>query len=248
MSSPVLLSGPQSQPWFPAWNHELLVQLYRVWPFSHLRVATAEIFILNPWMSTLPFALVYYLSWNGMRDEVTKRKQRLLEIPLTCVVAVAVTAVMRPWVAWPSPSHAPDFQSLYPAYLWAYGNENCFPSHSTLICLIVALGLFPLHRKIGALLVAFVFIGLSLPRIYVGGHYPIDVAASVVLAIVCYFAVRALGSLPRVQAVLSWAASRGVWSECAVFLWSFELGDGFRGTLMAVKALRQLARFFSLPV
>jgi len=243
-----MLPVPQSQPWFSTINYELLVHLYRVWPFSHLRVTIAEIFILNPWMSTLPFALAYYLTWNETSEEVARRKQRLLEIPLTCIIAVAVTVVLRPWIAWPSPSHASDFQSLYPGYLWAYGNENCFPSHSTLICLIVAIGLLPLHRKIAAALVAFVIVAISLPRIYVGGHYPIDVAASVVLAIVCYLAVRALRSLPQVQAVLSWAASRGLWSECAIFLWSFELGDGFRGTLTTVKALRQLARFLSLPI
>jgi hypothetical protein len=60
--------------------------------------------------------------------------------------------------------------------------------------------------------------------------------------------VRALSLLARVQAVLSWAASRGLWSEFAIFLWSFELGDGFRGTMMTAKILRQLARFFSIPV
>jgi len=213
-----------------------------------LRVTIAEIFIQNPWISTLPFAFAFYVTWSQTSEGVTRRRQRLLEIPLTCIIAVAVTVVLRPWFAWPSPSHSPDFQSLYPAYLWAYGNENCFPSHSTLICLIVAIGLLPLHRKVGAILIAFVFVTISLPRIYVGGHYPIDVAASAVLAVACYWVVRALSLLARFRAILSWAASRGLLSECAIFLWSFELGDGFRGTLMTVKTLRQLARFFSLPV
>ena len=238
----------QSQPWLSRVNYDLLVRLYRFWPFNTLRVNIAEIFILNPWMSTLPFAVGYFLSWSESSAVVATRRQRLLEIPLACVLAVAVTVVLRPWIRWPSPSHAPGFQSLYPPYLWAYGNENCFPSHSTLICLIVAIGLLPLHRKIGTILVAFVFLAISLPRIYVGGHYPIDMAASVVLAIVCYCAVRALSLLPRVQAILGWAASRGLWSECIIFLWSFELGDGFRGTLMTVATLRHLSRFFSLPV
>jgi undecaprenyl-diphosphatase len=117
-----------------------------------------------------------------------------------------------------------------------------------LICLIVAIGLLSLHRKIGAILIAFVFVAISLPRIYVGGHYPIDVAASAILAVACYSVVRALSLVARVQAILSWAASRGLWSECAIFLWSFELGDGFRGTLLTVKTLRQLARFFLLHI
>ena len=240
-----MLLVQQSQPWFQILNHSLLVGLYRVWPFNHLRVTVAEIFILNPWISTLPFALAFYVAWNDTREGVARRRQRLLEIPLTCILAVAVTLVLRPWIAWPSPSHAPDFQSLYPAYLWAHGNENCFPSHSTLVCLVVAIGLLPLHRKIGAVLIPFVFVAVSLPRIYVGGHYPIDVVASTVLALACFWAVRASSLLAQIQAVLSWAASRGLWSECAIFLWSFELGDGFRGTLVTVKALGAFARFLA---
>jgi membrane-associated phospholipid phosphatase len=240
--------APQSQPWFPNLNYDFLVHLYRVSPFSRLRISIAETFILNPWVSTLPFALAYYLSWSDRCEGAETRRKRLLEIPLMCVISVAVTIAVRPWIAWPAPSHAPGFQSLYPVYIWAYGNENSFPSHSTLICLIVAMGLLPLHRRIAWILIAFVFVAISLPRIYIGGHYPIDVTASVVLAIICYWAVRALSSMPRVEALLSWAASRGWWSECFIFLWSFELGEGFRATMMTVKMARQLSRFFSIPV
>src|SRR5215469_15532451 len=123
----------QSQPWFAPLNYNFLIHLYRLWPFTHLRIATAETFVFNPWLSTVPFALAYYLTWretNGGVMALEVRRKQLLGILLACFVAVVVTILVRPWVSWPAPSHASNFSSLYPSYLWAYGNENCFPSHS----------------------------------------------------------------------------------------------------------------------
>ena len=102
------------------------------------------------------------------------------------------------------------FSHSNPADLWAYGNENCFLSHSTLICLIVAIGLHPLHRKIGAILIAFVLVAISLPQIYVGGHYPIDVAASAVFAVACYWRGARFEFAGASPDGMSWAASRGL--------------------------------------
>jgi membrane-associated phospholipid phosphatase len=108
--------------------------------------------------------------------------------------------------------------------------------------MIVAVGLLPLHRRIATVLITFVIVGISLPQIYVGGHYPIDVVASIVLAITSYLTVQAWSSTPRVQALLNWAGTRGLSTECFIFLWSFELGSGFRGALATVAMLRNLHR------
>jgi membrane-associated phospholipid phosphatase len=110
--------------------------------------------------------------------------------------------------------------------------------------MIVAIGLLPLHRKIAAVLVAFVLLGISLPRVYLGGHYPIDVIASVVLAIASCLAVHSLSRLSRVQALLNWAGTRGLWSEILIFLSSFELGNGFQGTMATISMSRHLSRLF----
>jgi len=244
-----MFPAQQSQPWFAPLNYHLLVHLYQLWPFSILRITIAENFIFNPWMSTVPFALAYYLSWRKTNEgiaTVAARRKELVAIVLACVVGVVVTALLRPWVSWPAPARASSFRSLYPSYYWGYGSENCFPSHSTLWYLIVAVGLLPLHRKIAAMLIAFVFMAISLPRIYLGGHYPIDVAASIVLAITSYFIVRALSSLRPLDAGLNWLGTRGLWSEGVVFLWSLELGSGFRGTLATFTMLRHLPQLWAI--
>jgi undecaprenyl-diphosphatase len=236
-----------SQPWFAPLNYDFFIHLYRVWPFSSWRISIAETLIFNPWLSTFPFGLSYYLSWReankGLPTTENMRKQ-LMGILLACFIAVILTILLRPVVSWPAPARAPEFQFLYPPYYRGSGTENCFPSHSTLIYMIVAMGLLPLHRRLAAALIAFVLVGISLPRIYLGGHYPIDVIASIVVAIASYLAVQAVSSTPRVQARLNWASSRGLCTDCVIFLWSFELGSGFRGTLVTLTMVRHLARLW----
>jgi hypothetical protein len=110
--------------------------------------------------------------------------------------------------------------------------------------MIVAIGFLPLHRGIATALIVFALVGISLPRVYLGGHYPLDVVASVVLAVASYLAVQALSSISRVQALLNWAGTRGLWSECLIFFSSFELGNGFQGTMLTVSMSSHLSRLF----
>jgi membrane-associated phospholipid phosphatase len=240
-----MLPDHYSQPWLAPLNYEFLIHFYRVWPFSSWRISIAENLIFNPWLSTFPFALSYYLSWKeaskGLASTLNAQT-RLLGVVVACIIGTIVTILLRPVVSWPAPAREPEFQFLYPPYYRGFGNEDCFPSHSTLIYMIVAMGLLPVHRRLAKALIAFVLVGIALPRIYLGGHYPIDVIASIVLAIASCLAVQVLGAMPRVQALLNWAATRGIWTECAIFFWSFELGSGFRGTLATITMLRHLPR------
>ena len=231
-----------SGPWFADWNYRVLALLFRLLPPSGFRISIAEFIIANSLTSTWGFAVAYYLLWRTGDEKTVERRRRLMEITIACFLAVAVTLVMRSWAAWPSPTRVAEFQPLYPYYEWNVGNPNCFPSHSTLICLIVAIGILPLSRKLGAALIVFTLFAISLPRLYVGGHYPIDVVASAVLSVISYVLVWAVGTQPGVRKRLDWFTSRGLWTECSLLLWTFELGEGFRSSTLLLRAGMHLAR------
>ncbi len=100
----------------------------------------------------------------------------------------------------------PTFQGLYTRYLWNTGTADCFPSHSTLIYFTVAAGFWPLSRWVSLILSAAVQGMISLPRVYVGGHYPIDVLASLLLTLL----ILPLAWRWRVpEAVTNWLNEKG---------------------------------------
>ena len=63
-----------------------------------------------------------------------------------------------------------------------HGADNSFPSDHASVAFAVAFAVLMFHRRLGVLLVA-VAVGVGLDRILVGVHYPIDVAASVLVGL-----------------------------------------------------------------
>lgn len=221
-----LVASPE--PWFAEWNHAVLEHLFRILPFTWLRITIAEIFNYNSLASTWVFAIVFYLYWRREDERTLWRRTRLVEGTIACWFVVLATLPMRPLISWPSPTRVPFFQDLYPSHLGTVGTPDSFPSDSTLVYLTVAIGFAPLSRKACASLIAFTLLAISFPRIYLGGHYPIDVLASIIMAVVAAILVRLWGARSGMSRFLEWAATRGRVTEFFVFAWLFELGEGFR--------------------
>jgi undecaprenyl-diphosphatase len=222
-------------PIFPAWNYSLLEHLFRLFPHTDPRMNFAEFFIYNPLISDWPFAAAFYLAWRATDEKTGWRRGRLIEIIVACIGATVVSLALRPWLGAPAPSHHPDFEALFPRYLWRFGNENSFPSHSTLIYFLVAAGIWPMARKWSAALTIWVLLAISLPRIYMGGHYPTDVLSSILLAFVFLWITHR--AAPFARSVIGRIASGGMWIEAILFLWLFELAEGFHSTGDILQAL-----------
>ncbi len=234
--------------WFPEFNRAILEVLFHLVRHTALRVTVAEYLVEIPLFSSWVYAAVFYFFWRLEDDRTIWRRVRLLEVVLACLLSVLLTLLLRPWVGWPAPVNVPVFQSLYPAYIWGHGAKNCFPSHSTLVYFLVAIGMWPFSRRLTLFLVVLVLATISFPRIYIGGHYPIDVVASVVLALLTSWMVRSYCRRPKVFAWLVRAASAGLVSELLLFFWLFELAEGFGSIQRFYSALLHLPRHMTLQI
>ncbi|HZQ65894.1 MAG TPA: phosphatase PAP2 family protein [Gaiellaceae bacterium] len=81
-----------------------------------------------------------------------------------------------------------------------HGRDNSFPSDHASVAFAVAFAVLVFHRRLGVLLVVAAA-GVGLDRILVGVHYPLDVAASVLVGLGSALLVTQLGRQP-----LAWAA------------------------------------------
>ena len=220
------LSGPR----FFKINHWILETLFRLFPFTDFRMNCAQFFIYNRLVSGFVFSAACYYFWS-LRDERTVwRRARIIELTVACIAAVLVTLALRPFIGSLPPSRDSGFQQLFPPYLWDIGSGNSFPSHSTLVYFVMAAGLWPISRKVSAILCAWVLLAVSLPRVYIGGHYPSDVAASLVIGVAALWVAWRAGESRRAVQVLDRLAGGGMWVELAMFWWLFEAGEGFRST------------------
>jgi membrane-associated phospholipid phosphatase len=229
-------------PWFAYWNHQVLESLFRLIPHSQTVDDRFGDLISNPLWGTWMFAAFFFRVWAIEDEKQSLRRGLLFEAVLAVSAAFLVTILIRPFVSWPAPVLNPGFQQLFPPHLWGEGRWNCFPSHSTLVYFTVAAGFWWLNRCLSVCLSVFALAVISLPRVYLGGHYPIDVLFSCVLG-VCTLAVVRRWHLP--PAISRWLVSKGKGTavrDCLLFLWVFELGEGFRGTEFVAATLRRLVR------
>jgi membrane-associated phospholipid phosphatase len=229
-------------PFLPEWNFRVLQEFFRLFPHNEWRDTLTQFLISNALASTWIFAARFYLYWR-IEDPLTAvRRKQLAEIFVCFCLAMVATLAWRPWIAWPAPSLVPRFRIFYPEYFWAEGNPNCFPSHSTLIYLIIAAGFWRLNRWISIILVLWVGLAISLPRIYVGGHYPIDVIAAILLAAATTWATVYICATERVSELLNRAISGKTVLEFFLFLWLFEVAEGFRSSYVIAIGLAHAAR------
>jgi len=229
-------------PIFPESNFRVLQALFRFFPHTDARDALAQFLIDSPLASTWAFAAAFYYFWRVQDERTLWRRGYLLALIASFCAIVIVTLIFRPWVGWPAPSLVIGFRELFPQFLWAQGNMNCFPSHSTFAYMFVALGLWPFNRRLSVLLMLATLLLISLPRVYVGGHYPIDVLAGILLAAAGVGLARLSCGLSHVRNWLERAASGGAKIEVFLFLWLFELGEGFRSGYGLWLTLLRVAR------
>lgn len=229
-----------ADPWFSSWNYNLLKILFRCIPHSRTTDDLCEALLFNPLLSTWVFAFCFYRFWTKDDEQKAERRHYLVIAVVAFGIAGLVTVILRPWIHWPAPVLHADFQSLFPGYLWGNGVGNCFPSHSTLAYFTIAAGFWPLNRRLSLCLAGVALVLISFPRVYEGGHYPIDVLFSCFLGTLVLAALWHWPFLVRMSNSSAGPKLPGiVFGDLIFFLWVFELGEGFRGVqLLASAALR----------
>jgi undecaprenyl-diphosphatase len=227
-----------NKPWLWQWNHSLFEVLFRYLPIRPNSVDWCEELIANPLLSTWIFAASFYHYWTKNDERKTWRRARLLQPVVALGFSVLVTLILRPWIHWPAPSLSPEFQALFPRYLWGSGNENCFPSHSTLAYVTLALGFYPLNQRLSVGLTIATLVLISFPRIYMGGHYPVDVVFSFLLALASLLICRRW-QFP--ESLEKWAInddSASIVQTGLLFFGIFEVGEGFHSVDLLISAVR----------
>ncbi|MEU8970630.1 phosphatase PAP2 family protein [Streptomyces monashensis] len=140
------------------------------------------------------FALLMLVGWWRARREGSATALTALAVPAVVVLAYAVTSVVKPLVAEDRPCRHLAFRTLEACP--ARGDWS-FPSNHATIAFAAAVALFFVSRRLGV--VAAVCAGaMGASRVWVGVHYPHDVAVGAAVgATVAFLAMSALKRLPE---------------------------------------------------
>jgi undecaprenyl-diphosphatase len=210
-------------------------------PHSRLTNKAAIFVTSYPVVCTSGFAVAFFVAWSKNDEQRLARRSWLLKTAVGFALSVLVTVVVRPWIRWPAPNQNPEFLSLFPKVFRGTGTLNCFPSHSTLAYFTVAIGFWEFRRGLSIFLSLWTILSVSLPRMYVGGHYPIDVLASLLLAL---GVMGILWKRPIPSRAAGWlihgSGTVSLIRNMLLTVWLIELGEGFRATEFLVTRVARL--------
>jgi membrane-associated phospholipid phosphatase len=228
---------------FDIWTITKLAKFLGRYPLLDLSVQSA---IRHHVLGGLWFAGCLFVFWmQSARPGGQKARERVLTILLGSSVAIALALLAGDLVSWLPPSRSPILAHYYPEYLMENINQNSFPSESTALYAAVAAGIFSLNRVVGSALWVGVALLVSLPRIYVGGHYPSDIFAGVVLGVLGYVAARTLFE-PFFCSYLGRLFERNSWpqvlGEFVVFVWILQIADEFREFVWIMNSVKYVLK------
>ena len=180
----------------------------------------------------IPFAAALFYFWvQAWRENRQQDLCRWITILMASFIAIALALLASRWISWLPPQRMPGLAHLYRHYLAQDINANSFPSDSTSVFSCIAIGMIALNRRVGAALLAAVLVFVSLPRMYVGGHYLTDVLAGLAIGVISYAIARLFFERPlstRIVALGNRPGAPQILLEICAFLWILEVAVSFR--------------------
>jgi undecaprenyl-diphosphatase len=181
------------------------------------------------------------------RDHSQKLHRELVISTLVATIAslifVKIVRSLLPFRLRPIHDLASGFTLPYHVTTETLWNWSSFPSDTAAMVFALAGGLAIIWRRWGWLALVYSLVVVSFPRIYLGYHYPSDVAAGAVIGVLSVFILgREKIRRPLTRRVLTWSERYPGVFYWALFLLTCEVAAGFDNTRQTIIALGKLFR------
>ena len=142
----------------------------------------------SPLTKGIPVMGLLWYFWFRDVDNAGRTRRLIVATLIGCFFALFAARILNNAITHPRPISTPalHFQSLagvQPVELQAMFDQNSFPSDHATLFFSLATGIFLLSRRAGVAAIAYVIVGICLPRMYLGLHYPGDILAGALLGV-----------------------------------------------------------------
>ncbi len=152
--------------------------------------------IANDYFFIISACLILLALWFGTREAGRRERNQLGVIVASAGLGIAqgLVTMINSALTRPRP-----FSELPTNLLFYQPTDSSFPANSTAVIFAIAVGIFLVNRRAGAVLFGLAILhGFS--RIYVGIHYPLDIlggaALGTMVALLVFGLIKLLGPWP----------------------------------------------------
>jgi undecaprenyl-diphosphatase len=179
---------------------------------------------------------LYWWAWFRDGEERTDKRDFLFFGMIACVVSLFLSRTIAASLPFrPRPIHNPQLHFV-PPYAQSTGMLiawSSFPSDHAAVYFTLAMCLYFVSRRLGTIALCWALFVTSLPRVYLGLHYPTDVVAGALLGVGIGF----LAKNSKIRTVVTASAMR--WQirhpgpfYALLFLFSVQLATAFESVLL----------------
>lgn len=188
------------------------------------------------------YAAALFVLWTeSVRGQQSSLRTGLLTILWASLLAGVFSLLAGLLMGWTPPRNHPEVAHLYPAGLWPNPNTSSFPSQSMAVYVAVAAGIASLRRALGTFVWVVAVMFVALPRLYVGGHYPTDILAGLVIGLAAYVLVANVVT-SRLRRHLDSIVHERCWQRplliLGFFVWILEIATGFHEAVWLIGAIK----------
>lgn len=189
---------------------------------------------------------VLWLVWFQPDRNQKLRREVVISTLAATIAALALAKVIRsllPFRLRPIHDAASGFTLPYHVSSETLWNWSSFPSDTAAMAFALAGGLLMIRGCWGWSAILYSLVVICIPRIYLGYHYPSDVAAGAVLGGLCAFIMsRYQIRAPLSRPLLSWSQCYPGAFYCAFFVLTYEVATVFENTRQIIAAAAKLFR------
>jgi undecaprenyl-diphosphatase len=187
---------------------------------------------------------LFYWAWFSFAPGSRERNTllvALLSAPI-CVLLARVAALNLPFRLRPIHDPAVAFNPPYGISTSTLEGWSSFPSDHAVLYFGIATGIFAASRRFGFVAIIYAVVFISLPRIYVGYHFPTDILVGFLVGgILTYTSILLARDSKLVSGLQSWGNSHQGAFYAVLFLFSFQIANLFNES-------RQLVSLFSKAI
>ncbi len=195
--------------------------------------------------------LLMILWWGWFKTDENRPhfREHMVSTLIACFIAEFIARVMAltlPFRFRPMHEKTLDFilpYSMNPRFLDGWSS---LPSDHAVLFYALAVGTFYISKKTGIFSIIYVTLFITLPRIYLGLHYPTDILAGAIIGTVIVLLFNAPFFIEKLsKPVVNWANKKPEWFYPVFFIISYQIADMFDNSRAFITYLRSVIKIIS---